>query len=101
MTKKKAVEDQDEHEAGYIAGRRATLTRILSECASGLGYKDPLAKVAALIEEREQAVAALRDLCKHYGDNDWDERLHLADVLEKHLGRHLDEMAREHGEPSR
>jgi hypothetical protein len=32
---------------------------------------------------------SLRNLCRDFGDNDWDDDLHLADVVEKHLGRHL------------
>jgi hypothetical protein len=42
------------------------------------------------IGEREQAVASLRDICRQFGDNDWPDDLHLADVLDKHLGRHLE-----------
>ena len=42
------------------------------------------------LKEREVAVAALRELCGEYGDNDWADDLHLADVIEKHLRRHLD-----------
>lgn len=43
-----------------------------------------------MMKERSAAVDALRELCGEYGDNDWDSDLHLADVIEKHLRRHLD-----------
>lgn len=39
--------------------------------------------------ERTETVHALRELCKEFGDNDWSDDLHLADVIEKHLARHL------------
>lgn len=39
--------------------------------------------------EREQTISALRELCAVFGDNDWPEDLNLADVVEKHLGKHL------------
>jgi hypothetical protein len=39
--------------------------------------------------ERAGTIAALRELCGHFGDNDWTDDLHLADVVEKHLGKHL------------
>jgi hypothetical protein len=39
--------------------------------------------------EREMTIVALRSLCAEFGDNDWPDDLHLADVVEKHLGKHL------------
>jgi predicted secreted protein len=47
-------------------------------------------KVSQLIIEREEAINTLRDLCREHGDNDWSDDLHLADIIDKHLGRHLD-----------
>jgi hypothetical protein len=32
----------------------------------------------------------LRRVCAKFGDNDWSDDLRLADVLEKHLLRHLE-----------
>lgn len=40
--------------------------------------------------ERHQVVMALRSICSEFGDNDWPAELNLADVLEKHLRRHLE-----------
>ena len=37
----------------------------------------------------EQTRATLRRVCAEYGDNDWSDDLHLSDVIEKHLERHL------------
>lgn len=39
--------------------------------------------------ERMDIVAKLREICDEFGDNDWSDDLHLGDVLEKHLLRHL------------
>ncbi len=86
-------------EKAYLEGERAAWRRVLSEAAKALGYKTDDGKLAAYLAEREQAIAALRDVCETYGDNDWEPDLHLADIIEKHLGRDLDEAARERGEP--
>ena len=72
----------------YMEGNRAAWLQIFQEAARMLGYdKVPNAALAA---ERESAVAMLRQVCREHGDNDWPEDLHLADVIEKHLWRHLD-----------
>jgi hypothetical protein len=40
--------------------------------------------------ERKETINVLREICEYYGDNDWPDNLHLADIIEKHLFRHLD-----------
>lgn len=79
----------NKEEKAYEQGHRAMATRILLECARELGEKDPLRKAAVYIAERERAVAALRDICKDHGSNDWPDNMSLDEVIEKHLGRHL------------
>lgn len=82
--------DDDTRDEIWERGRRAAYTSMLQECCSGLGYRfDTTDK--RWITEREQAIAALRSICEGHGDNDWDEKLHLADIIDKHLGRHLEE----------
>jgi len=81
----------EKEEKAYMRGCREPWKRILAEAARELGYDTPEGKLAALINEREQAVAALRDVCEAYGSNDWPDNLHLADIIEKHLGRPLDD----------
>jgi hypothetical protein len=78
------------HEQSYLAGQRSSANRLLRMALGELGYKGTEAEHAKWITEREEAIAALRGMCEDYGDNDWDERLHLADVIEKHLRRHMD-----------
>lgn len=75
-------------EQDYINGTRAVWADLLGQAVKALGYQD--ATQHEWITEREAAVAVLRRLCEEYGDNDWPDELHLADVIEKHLGRHLD-----------
>lgn len=77
-------------EQSYVAGQRSVASRLLRIALSELGYGGTEAEHARWIKEREEAVAALRTICEHHGDNDWDEHLNLADVIDKHLGRHLD-----------
>jgi hypothetical protein len=78
-------------EDAYELGRRAACVRLLADLLRQLGYDlaDPEIHRAALIREREETIAQLRDVCEEYGDNEWSEELHLGDVVEKHLYRHL------------
>jgi len=76
-------------EKAYLRGERAAWCRVLQEAVKALGYDTPEGQLAALLKEREAAVAQLRQLCEDYGDNDWEDGHHLGDVVEKHLGRHL------------
>ena len=78
-------------EASYIEGQRQVRTRLLADCIRDLGYeKGTETELAKLIIEREEAIAQLRRICETHGDNEWDENLHMADIIEKHLSRHLD-----------
>ena len=77
-------------EKDYIMGRRSAATSILYECLGMLGYDDPRAEQVRWIPEREEAISALRRICSDHGDNDWDEKLCLADIIDKHLARNLE-----------
>ena len=76
-------------EARWDRGYRAAWTTVLENALKALGYDSDEAKKVAWISERERTVAALREVCEAHGDNDWSADLHLADVVEKHLHRHL------------
>jgi len=76
-------------EACWVRGHRAALVSMLQHVLRELGYEgDEMARLA-WIAEREQAVATLRVVCDEFGDNDWSNDLHLSDVVDKHLARHL------------
>ena len=80
----------ENEELAYIQGNRSAWNKILSDSLKQLGYDDPtITQKHRWILEREAVIAQLRDLCTEFGDNNWNEKLHLADVVEKHLGKHL------------
>lgn len=83
-------ERQERNEAWWVAGDRAAWKTMLELCLKHLGYDDPESMKLAWISEREAAVAMLREVCEWHGDNEWGNNLHLADVIEKHLYRHLE-----------
>jgi len=78
-------------EADYARGSRAAWAAMLRECLRHLDVDDVDIEGARWVVEREDSIAALRSVCEDFGDNDWDEGLYLADVIEKHLVRHLAE----------
>ena len=83
------MNERDEHI--YAQGRRAAYVALLGHCLATLGYdSNAMAEIARLVAEREEAIALLRHMCAHYGDNTWDEKFHLADIREKHLYNHLE-----------
>lgn len=49
-------------------------------------------------EEIDSIVNFIVDGCIEIGDTDWPEDLHLGDVLEKHLIRHIVELQRKVGD---
>lgn len=87
------MDDDNELEQAWIRGNRAAWARLLQQALGELGYDSPEAQATKWIIEREEAIVALRDVCGDFGDNDWSNSLNLADVIEKHLTRHLHEGA--------
>jgi hypothetical protein len=73
----------------YVEGTNQAYVTMLSVCLKNLGIDHPEAQHAVWIAERQAVVAVLRTLCEEFGDNDWDDNLHLADVIKKHLSNHL------------
>jgi hypothetical protein len=76
--------DESEEQA-YLRGQRAVYLELLQTAMRALGYDDPQVQLAKWISEREQAIMALREKCEEHGDNEWDDDLHLADIINKHL----------------
>lgn len=79
----------ESEETAYVQGSRSAWRSMLGECLRQLGIDDPEAGKARWMLEREDCIARLRDVCGTFGDNDWSEDLYLADVIEKHLAKHL------------
>lgn len=80
----------EKEEAAYALGRRAGWVALLHQALRELGYEDIEAKKAAWVTEREAAIAQLRMACDEFGDNDWPDDLHIADIIEKHLVAYIE-----------
>ena len=78
------------NELDYSRGHRAAWLSMLQTCLRELGVDDSAVAHSRWVIEREQTVAMLRQVCERHGDNAWDHTLHLADVVDKHLARHLE-----------
>jgi hypothetical protein len=74
-------------EQDYMRGNKAAYSNVISFCRKVLNPEERTA--TSLLIEREEAITALRDICEEFGDNNWPDTLHLADIIEKHLGRNL------------
>lgn len=78
------TEDEEPH---WIEGNKAAYRAIFSECSRHLpDIKDE----ARRLSERAETIALLRQVCGEHGDNEWDDNLHLADIIAKHLWNHLE-----------
>lgn len=83
--------DEDEIDRHYTAGVRAAMRSTLSHCLSEIGVDDVEAGKARWVIERLKIISALRSVCADFGDNAWPDDADLAEVIEKHLARHLEE----------
>ena len=77
------------NEESYEQGSKMAWRRMLQTCCRELGYDDEEASKVNWIAEREEAISELRTVCGDFGDNDWDNNLHLGDIIGKHLYRNL------------
>jgi hypothetical protein len=75
-------------EKEYSRGQRSALVSMLKHCCRELGYNDEHVSKSGWIAERESAISTLRSICEDHGDNNWDDGLHLSDILCKHLDLH-------------
>ena len=72
----------------FLQGNQAAWRQILYHCLPHLN--DTLEKsYSQIVLERSEAIQSLRNICQDFGDLDWDNNLHLADIINKHLGKHL------------
>jgi hypothetical protein len=78
----------ESEEAAYVRGRKAVLREQLGTALRGLGG-EKLSR-EELIQERADAIAALREVCDDHGDNDWEDNLYLPDIITKHLADYFD-----------
>ena len=81
----------------FEEGRKAAWRHLLDLSLRNPG-EDPAAERSRWVSERADTVAMLRQVCEELGDNDRDDDLHLADVIEKHLWVHLPDPGEDTGE---
>lgn len=82
------IDEAERNDHFYTIGQRSVWRQLLSRCLVELGYGDK-STAEMLIVERENVIAALREVCEEFGDNNWPSNLYLPDVIEKHLARNL------------
>ena len=87
MSEDQQDHDDEQQEIGY----RSAWVELLELYLRNLGYQSNEAQHVAWISERERTVSTLRWICAEHGDNNWPDDLHLADVIEKHLARYLED----------
>ncbi len=71
----------------YIQGKKRAYTNVLRVCLAELNPDER--SQSSWLEERNDTIVQLRELCAKFGDNDWSDDLYLADIIEKHLARYL------------
>ena len=85
-----SVDDSERQDNIRIQGEIYAYQNIIRKCQSELrGCGAEMRTKDEFAEERIEVTQVLRRLCDEFGDNDWDDNLHLADVIDKHLGRYL------------
>ena len=76
------------NEVDYIQGNKAAYSNILKFCIKQLDDNDYIEYEKAyinLLTERTEAILALRAVCSIISDNNWQDNLHLADIINKHI----------------
>jgi len=75
-------------EIDYITGEKAAWLRMLTVCIKNLDMNNINSvdkKYILLLKERNDAIIALRSICNILNDNEWDDNLYLADIIEKYI----------------
>lgn len=76
----------------YMDGEASTLKNMITYCQNKLrAYGIKLKTKDEFDQERIEIISLLRMHCDEYGDNDWDDNLHLSDIIDKHLMRHIEQ----------
>jgi hypothetical protein len=78
-------------EWAYLEGSNAAWRAILRQALVELGRDSEEWNQKRWLLEREEAISILRRLCERFGDNDWPDNLHLADIIDKHLAPHIED----------
>lgn len=77
-------------EEAYSRGFCTAHRQMLRYCINALDRDDELHAPTQLVLEREEAIAAIKRLCKRLKiPIDWPDDACLADIIEKHIGETL------------
>ncbi|NUP08437.1 MAG: hypothetical protein HOW73_20495 [Polyangiaceae bacterium] len=87
--KKQSKKTAEQKDRDWISGNRAAWQQLLGMATRELSADGEDLSKERLLKQLEDVRRTLRSLCADFGDNDWDDRQHLGDVLDKHLGRYL------------
>lgn len=81
---------EDQREAAIEEGYRRGITQIYVKTLRELADCGVNVDKDYLIAERQAVINILRRICSKHGDNDWEDNLHIGNIIEKHLERYLD-----------
>lgn len=89
--------DEDRDSRIRDEGKKAVWLNILNQAMSALNFlgvgDDPIVQLAASQAELDLAADALKEIAFDLDlDMDWDDELHLSDVIEKHIRPQLKEL---------
>lgn len=75
-------------EAAYLEGQKAVWLSLVQQGLSQLAGNEKTR--TELLAERAEAITALKTLCEQFDlPVTWEDGLHLADIIEKHVYRSL------------
>lgn len=81
----------DHEEIIYLEGKNNALKDTILHCQNELRNNGVELKTdEKFSQERVDVIKTLRSFCREFGDNNWDDNLHLSDVIDKHLAINLD-----------
>lgn len=80
----------DRLEESYMRGRKEMAMSVVRGLMPDLELDGDAATCASLSIQIVDAKSMLRNICDDHGDNDWQDDLHLVDILGKHLHDHLE-----------
>ena len=87
----------EKEEKLYIQGETEALKKMITHCQTKLqAFGVELSSDEKFSHERIEAIGLLRMLCDEMGDNDWEDDLHLSDIIQKHLVKDVPKMFMAH-----
>jgi predicted secreted protein len=76
----------EQEEEAYMQGSASAYLAVFNQC---IRHLPDLKDEARRLSERAAVISVLRRICTEHGDNDWDDGLHMVDIITKHLEPYL------------